>query len=593
MPSPTRASSTRTATASTTTTTSTASGVESGRTSPRRSPRFQPPAQAARPTTPPPPVLSVTESTVRRRQTPTRTPSRPRTTGQAHANTTATAHATATVNGDGNVSVEDDGEDDDGEDAVILAERLEDSYTVSAMVDRAAGMAAGMAAEMAASVAGLVDPAVRILGERRIESSDDLVDTATGGIAVLTNGGGGMGGMGGGGGGGGRTKDVWGSDDTLLPVSGTKSRRKYGGHDECHDGHHGHGHHHHDALEDDATRSELDGDDDDEDGDEDDPTRNHTRVFRCKADYADLIGHPTSCINQYTVPINRMPAWYNDNSFIRRGYRRITNSYAGCLTSLFFVHNETGNVYTHLVGALIFLVLVAGFYAGLTVPLAASVGWGDVAAFAAFYAGAIVCLGLSTTFHLCCCHSRDVLVYWNKADYIGIVTLILGSFIPVLYYGFFCYPTLRMVYIPSFSVLAALPYMSVSLMRRFSSPQYRYFRTGIFVALGVSGVVPLTHIVLIHGFSAAVRMFSVYDILLMGALYLVGAFIYAYRIPERWFPSGIFDIWGQSHQIWHLLVLAAALVHYRAVVAMFLWRHSKDASCLVSGDALTQLALLG
>ena len=49
----------------------------------------------------------------------------------------------------------------------------------------------------------------------------------------------------------------------------------------------------------------------------------------------------------------------------------------------------------------------------------------------------------------------------------------------------------------------------------------------------------------------------------MGSLYLIGAFLYAFRIPERYLP-GKFDIFFHSHQIFHLLIVLAAYTHYEA-----------------------------
>lgn len=43
-------------------------------------------------------------------------------------------------------------------------------------------------------------------------------------------------------------------------------------------------------------------------------------------------------------------------------------------------------------------------------------------------------------------------------------------------------------------------------------------------------------------------------------LELFSAVTYATRIPERWRP-GTFDIWGASHQWFHLFSAGAALVH--------------------------------
>ncbi|KAF0291092.1 Adiponectin receptor protein [Amphibalanus amphitrite] len=57
----------------------------------------------------------------------------------------------------------------------------------------------------------------------------------------------------------------------------------------------------------------------------------------------------------------------------------------------------------------------------------------------------------------------------------------------------------------------------------------------------------------------------------MGALYVAGALLYAFRVPERWFP-GKCDIYFQSHQIFHVLVVAAAMVHYHGVSELAMHR---------------------
>nr|KAJ3417708.1 hypothetical protein HK105_000897 [Polyrhizophydium stewartii] len=312
----------------------------------------------------------------------------------------------------------------------------------------------------------------------------------------------------------------------------------------------------------------------------------HDRVHSKWSDYDRYENDPTSCINRFTVGVHDMPTWYTDNAFIYRGYRRITNSYRGCFLSLFYVHNESGNVYTHLVGVLLFLVLIPVFFFVLT-PSVPTTSWHDAAVFCIFYAGAIACLGFSTTFHMCCCHSRSASIMWNKADYIGIVALIVGSFVPTIFYGFFCMPNLQAVYLTIFSLMG-LGTIFITLLRRFSSPQYRYFRTSLFVALGVSGAIPLLHVVSIFGGRATYNMLALGYTFTMGAMYLVGAFIYAYRIPERWIPN-VFDIWGHSHQIWHILVLSAAVVHYCGVVTMFKLRHANDPYCIVPPSSMASL----
>jgi hypothetical protein len=51
------------------------------------------------------------------------------------------------------------------------------------------------------------------------------------------------------------------------------------------------------------------------------------------------------------------PFWLTDNAYILSGYRQINNSYYRCILSLFYLHNELINVYTHLIGTLACLCL--------------------------------------------------------------------------------------------------------------------------------------------------------------------------------------------------------------------------------------------
>lgn len=51
-----------------------------------------------------------------------------------------------------------------------------------------------------------------------------------------------------------------------------------------------------------------------------------------------------------TSPFSDLPQYLQDNEFITKGYR-IDYSIRDTVTSLFRVHNETGNIWTHLIGA--------------------------------------------------------------------------------------------------------------------------------------------------------------------------------------------------------------------------------------------------
>ena len=46
-----------------------------------------------------------------------------------------------------------------------------------------------------------------------------------------------------------------------------------------------------------------------------------------------------------------------DNDFIHDSYRPVFPSFIECFKSVFSVHNETGNIWTHMLGAIAFITI--------------------------------------------------------------------------------------------------------------------------------------------------------------------------------------------------------------------------------------------
>ena len=57
-----------------------------------------------------------------------------------------------------------------------------------------------------------------------------------------------------------------------------------------------------------------------------------------------------------------------------------------------------------------------------------------------------------------------------------------------------------------------------------------------------------------------------FGIILMGLTYIIGLIFYLNKIPEKYFPKK-FDIWMNSHTIFHIFVVLAASIF---LVTMFL-----------------------
>ena len=99
-----------------------------------------------------------------------------------------------------------------------------------------------------------------------------------------------------------------------------------------------------------------------------------------------------------------LPAWQQDNQYILTHYRPASYSFKGCAASLFYLHNESVNVHSHLLGAFLFFFISISLF----VFERYTVEMGDIIAFAFFFAGAIACLGLSAGYHLISNHSPSV-----------------------------------------------------------------------------------------------------------------------------------------------------------------------------------------
>ncbi|WFD29330.1 hypothetical protein MSPP1_000339 [Malassezia sp. CBS 17886] len=329
--------------------------------------------------------------------------------------------------------------------------------------------------------------------------------------------------------------------------------------------------------------------------------------------------------NPYVVEYAELPAWAQDNAYIQTGYRRpgdaprkggddasrlYHDSFYQCWRSVWnYWHNETMNIHTHLFGAvvalglltLVFLdiagVLPSGPWDAFLVCRGAGTGvarlisailgagagralsppdWADVVGLAVFLVAAVTCLVCSATYHTFSCHSLAVSKSFNRLDYVGIVVMIVGSNIPALHYSFYCRRDLQAAYV---AVVVALGTVALNLVVRpvYATPRYRPVRAGVFVALGLTGAVPVFHGMYLYGHTFVLHTLNGKYIALSGALYIAGAALYVMHVPERFSPR-TFDLVGSSHQIFHVCVLAAAACHYHAVRSAYQFWHALDAA---------------
>ena len=273
---------------------------------------------------------------------------------------------------------------------------------------------------------------------------------------------------------------------------------------------------------------------------------------------------------------DEIPSWQQDNEYILSGYRQATGSFKGCFESLAYVHNETVNIYSHVIGAAIFLMSPIYTYRALYLryPLATQA---DLFVFSTFFYGVSICFFLSATYHIISGHSPKVQSFGNQLDYLGIVILMWGSTIPSIYYGFYCDPRLQKIYWTNVSILATLCIIA-TLHPRFRHPTLRPYRAAMYAGLGLSAVVFVVHGILLHGWTVQNRRMSVDWMGVMALFNLTGAVIYAARLPERLQPLK-YDIYGSSHQVLHVAVVLAGLAHMLGLFRAFEYLHTNGSVC--------------
>lgn len=181
----------------------------------------------------------------------------------------------------------------------------------------------------------------------------------------------------------------------------------------------------------------------------------------------------------------------------------------------------------------------------------------------------ILCLLFSAGFHTLTAHSHTTATRWLKIDYLGIILNTAAGCTASTYFGLRHHPTLQLSYITS-SALLALILFSIMLAPGADGEAMKIWRSVLFATFFASGFVPMLHACIIDGVEV-LGLFPLAHALGMGACYGTGVVFYITRFPEKYYPEK-FDIWGASHQIFHVVVVMGQITFItglRQMVAAF------------------------
>lgn len=268
----------------------------------------------------------------------------------------------------------------------------------------------------------------------------------------------------------------------------------------------------------------------------------------------------------------QIPEYMRCNDAILGGYRMNFNTWGKACVSLFQLHNETLNVWTHLLGWVLMITLM--FYALQTWLAEATTT--TKAMFLVWNIAAQLQMLASSYYHQFCCLSRRCWGNLQKLDYTAIAVLICGSHFPIIHYAMYCNPNWKLAYLGLVVGIAAAS-IAMSWTPYFLQPAFNTPRVFLFILTAISFLIAAPHwLQFIPSLSELSPV--AWRLGLMGVCYIGGACIYANRWPEVFWP-GKCDTWFHSHIIWHIFVIMAAWFMYCVCEKSHEWHMASLGRC--------------
>ncbi|CAH0714570.1 unnamed protein product, partial [Brenthis ino] len=242
------------------------------------------------------------------------------------------------------------------------------------------------------------------------------------------------------------------------------------------------------------------------------------------------------------------PVYLQHNPYITDGYRKLLPTKL-CWESIFWWTNETMNIWTHIFG--FFLLLFLTINDLVIINIHATVTDKTVAAI--LFSCFLICMALSALYHTFSCRSEHDYNTFLMYDLFGIALSLLAIYTSGVYYAFWCHHELKAFYMLSVTLIFV-----IAMVLQIPKLQIPYtVKMCVFIGWAAYGVLPTLHWTYVMG-GFDNPMVQIFFPRVIGMYVISGtAFaIYAFKVPERWFPGKV-DYIGHSHQWWHVLVLGA------------------------------------
>jgi len=260
--------------------------------------------------------------------------------------------------------------------------------------------------------------------------------------------------------------------------------------------------------------------------------------------------------NEYELLTVADVADYAKERSITTGYRRPLD-YSGCLRSILWLHNETLNIWTHLLGFFFFFWLMVDNLVNPQDHIRDNFDYWATAIQLLTYQA---CMLSSSLFHTFICHSARAKASWQQLDHGCILIAMYGTYIRIIINNFQCFPMVRMGHLSIvtllFSSVLWLKYNPRSDSPKVSLPMF--FTVALYSAAPFGHWIHLSPSIENSNVDFTMISWMLLPFLLGG----VGLVFYVSHFPETVVPCGRVDLCGASHQVWHVLILSGMASWY-------------------------------
>ena len=285
-----------------------------------------------------------------------------------------------------------------------------------------------------------------------------------------------------------------------------------------------------------------------------------------------------------------IPGWAKKD-YIIYGYRSKKNI-GECLFSIFKIHNETINIWSHLISLITFIYIL--WYdvinykmcniANITdIPGITDIGninnaidilqsddiiYYNYIILLLYDLISIITFGISTIYHTFIPNDYDNYIILLKLDLLTIILVICSSNFIIMYYWFWCISNYLNMYIITsciylFGGIILLCYLDIIKKYNYILIYFSSYNLGIIIG----------YIYINYNYKENVNKYIVYNFAGPLTIYMIGFIIYSAKIPEKVLYNYT-DYIGNSHQIWHILSFVASYLFHEEIKKYIIYRNN-------------------